>query len=109
MLNQQYKECIQACLECMEACNVCYSACLKEEDVAMMSYCIRLDKECADICGFTAKAMQSNSPFAEQICKLCAEICEACGKECEKHDQEHCKKCAESCFRCAEECRKMAS
>lgn len=75
----------------------------------MMSNCIRLDIECADICSFAANAMQSNSPFAEQICKLCAEICEACGKECEKHEQNHCKKCAESCFSCAEACRQMAS
>ncbi|MFD2216162.1 four-helix bundle copper-binding protein [Metabacillus endolithicus] len=109
MFNQQYKECIQACLECMEACNVCYSACLKEENIGMMTNCIRLDRECADICSFAAKAMQTNSPFAEQICKLCAEICEACGKECEQHEHEHCTKCAESCFRCAEACREMAS
>lgn len=109
MLNQQYEECIQACLECMEACNTCYHACLKEEDVKMMANCIRLDRECADICSFAVKAMQTNSPFVEQICKLCAEICEACGNECNKHEHDHCKNCAESCFKCAEACRKMAS
>jgi hypothetical protein len=70
----------------------------------------RLDRECADICALAAKSMQSNSPFASQICQLCAEICEACGNACKKHDHhEHCRKCAESCFRCSEICRKMAS
>ncbi|WP_082341237.1 four-helix bundle copper-binding protein [Sporosarcina globispora] len=93
----------------MKACNVCYDACLGEEDVKMMADCIRLDRECADICTFAAKSMQSNSQFAKGICTLCADICEACGKECNNHDYGHCQKCAEACFKCAEECRKMAS
>lgn len=108
-MNTQYEECIKACLECMEACNVCFDACLKQDDVKMMAACIRLDKDCADICAFAAKAMQTNSPFASQICQLCADICEACGNECKKHDHEHCQKCAEACFKCAEACRKMAA
>lgn len=107
--NQMYEQCIQACLECMEACNTCYDACLREEDIAKMADCIRMDRECADICAFAAKAMQSGNPFAKQICQLCAEICEACGNECKKHDHDHCQRCAEACFKCAEECRKMAS
>lgn len=52
----------------------------------------RLDRECADICTLAVKSMQSNSPFASQICQLCAEICEACGNACKKHDHhEHCR------------------
>jgi hypothetical protein len=93
----------------MEACNTCYSACLEEEDVKMMADCIRLDRECADICGFAVKSMQSNSPFASQICQLCAEICEACGNECKQHDHDHCQKCADACFKCADACRKMVA
>lgn len=50
----------------------------------MMAKCIRLDRECADICAFAAKAMQSNSPFAKQICDLCVDICQACVDECAK-------------------------
>lgn len=92
----------------MEACNRCYDACLKEENVKMMVECIRTDRECADICALAIKSMQSNSPFAAQICKLCAEICEACGNECKKHDHQHCQECAEACYRCAEACRSMA-
>lgn len=88
---------------------MCYDACLKEEDVKMMAYCIRTDRECADICAFAVKAMQSDSPFAKQICSLCAQICEACGDECKKHSHDHCQKCANACFRCAEVCRSMAA
>ena len=104
-----YQECIDACLACMDACNMCFDACLKEDDVKMMSECIRLDRECADICAFAAKSMQTNSPFAKEICMLCAYICEACGQECRKHDMNHCQMCAEACFSCAEACRKMAA
>lgn len=45
----------------------------------MMSPCIRLERECAD-------------------------IREACRNVCKKHEHDHCKQCA-----CAEACRKMAS
>lgn len=49
-MNTTYEECIRACLECMEACNTCYDACLKEENLKMLATCIRIDRECADIC-----------------------------------------------------------
>jgi hypothetical protein len=93
----------------MEQCNRCFDECLKEDDVKMMADCIRLDRECADMCAFAAKAMQSNSPFAKEICALCAKICRACGDECAKHEHhQHCKDCADACYRCAEACEQMA-
>lgn len=52
MAHEQHQQLIQTLHECMEACNHCYDACLKEEDVNMMAKCIRLDRECADICAF---------------------------------------------------------
>ncbi|MEA3319652.1 MAG: four-helix bundle copper-binding protein [Bacillota bacterium] len=107
--NEVHQKCLEECLACMEACNSCFDACLNEENVNMMAPCIRLDRECSDICGFAAKAIQSNSPFMEQICSLCAEICEACADECSKHSHDHCQKCAEACRRCAAACREMIS
>ncbi|MEH7884879.1 four-helix bundle copper-binding protein [Bacillus sp. JJ1609] len=93
----------------MEACNVCFDSCLKEENVKMMAECIRLDRECAEICGLAVTAMQTNSHFVKQICGLCSEICETCGNECKQHDHEHCQRCADTCFKCAEACRNMVS
>ncbi|MDK8643772.1 MULTISPECIES: four-helix bundle copper-binding protein [Bacillati] len=109
MSQEQFQACIDECLACMKVCNHCYDACLKEGDSHHMADCIRLDRECADMCAFAAGAMSRNSQFAHQICQLCAEICEACGNECKKHDHAHCKECAEACFKCADVCRKMAS
>ena len=45
MTQQQYQQCIDACLECMNACNVCYISSLKEYDLAMLRDCIRLNRE----------------------------------------------------------------
>src|SRR5690606_16214280 len=85
-MHTQYEECFKACLECLEACNNCFDACLQEHDVKMMAECIRLDRECADACSHAIQAMTRNSPFAKEICELCALICETCGEECAKHD-----------------------
>ena len=93
----------------MEQCNRCFDECLKEDNVQMMAECIRLDRECADVCALAVQAMQINSRFAKQICELCADICQACGDECAKHDAPHCQDCAEACHRCAKICREMAA
>ncbi|KAB7705988.1 four-helix bundle copper-binding protein [Bacillus aerolatus] len=108
-MNATYEECLQACLDCLEACNVRYNAYLNKDDLKMMASCIRLDRECADACALAVKALQFDSPFAAQICQLCADICEACGKEYEKYKYEHCQKRAEVCFKCAEACRKTTA
>lgn len=74
-----------------------------------MAECIRLDRECAEANSYAIQAMTRNSPFAKEICELCATICERCADECEKHNHEHCKRCAEACRKCAEACRNMVA
>jgi hypothetical protein len=74
----------------------------------MMAECIRLDRDCAEICWGAAAFMSRGSRFAYDLCRVCAEVCLACGDECDKHDHDHCRICAEACRHCAEECRRMA-
>ncbi len=105
MNDLQKEELTKILHECMEACNHCYDACLQEEDVNMMANCIRLDRECADICGFTEQALQRDTPFLEELLKVCETVCKACADECRQHSHDHCKHCAEMCDRCAEACR----
>lgn len=107
-MQTQHKELLNALVDCTYTCNVCFDACLKEDDVKMMAECIRLDRECAEICALLAQAITRNSPFVKELAGVCATICEACGEECKKHDHDHCQKCAEACFRCAEACRNIA-
>ncbi|RWZ60570.1 four-helix bundle copper-binding protein [Halobacillus fulvus] len=108
MAHEKYQSVIEALHRCMEACNHCYDACLKEEDVKHMADCIRLDRECADMCGFLEQALVRNTPFASELAEVCAKICQACGDECGKHDHDHCQQCAEACHACADACRSIA-
>jgi hypothetical protein len=108
MAHEEYASCIDACVQCAEECEHCANACLSEQDVKKMAECIRLDRDCAEICWSAAAWMSRDSQSAVDICRLCAEVCDACGAECEKHQAEHCQRCSEACRRCAEECRQMA-
>ena len=92
--------------ECAQACNNCATACLNEEDVQMLTSCIRLDVDCADICRTTAAFLERSSDNSDVVLSVCALICDNCGDECEKHSHmKHCKICAEVCRQCAESCR----
>ncbi|MBB6672301.1 four-helix bundle copper-binding protein [Cohnella nanjingensis] len=104
MTRTEMQACIDECIRCMQACNACYEACLKEDGLEMMRTCIRLDRECADICGFAAQAMAQGSTYYGELCLICAEACESCGAECAKHETEHCRRCAEACYACAGAC-----
>jgi hypothetical protein len=104
-----YSACIEACSKSAVASLHCARKDLEELDVNMLTHCIRLDHDCADISILAIKAMASGSEFIKQICLLCAEICNACAAECEKHTgMDHCKKCAETCRKTAVECTKIS-
>jgi hypothetical protein len=104
MENHNHKELIQKLLNCMLACEHCASACLQEEDVQMMTRCISLDRDCADICTQGARLLQRDSVIAHQYLVLCEEICRLCANECSKHNHDHCQQCAQACSICAEAC-----
>lgn len=109
MSHEKFQSCIDACSECAVECNHCATECLHEKEVAKLTRCIQLDRDCAAICSLAVDFMSRNSEYAYQVCELCAEICTACAEECEKNSHlNHCKKCAGVCRRCAEECRAMS-
>jgi hypothetical protein len=110
MANQSWMDCIKACDACATECESCATSCLGEAEVKRLSQCIALDRDCADVCRLASALMSRGSPFAKQLCMLCATVCEACAAECEKHSaMDHCRICAEVCRRCAAECRRMAA
>ncbi|MGY8527166.1 four-helix bundle copper-binding protein [Paracidovorax citrulli] len=108
MPNTNYQACIDACARCVQACQYCAASCLQEQDVQMMTECIRLDLDCADICQLAVNVMSRGSDCAKPVCALCAEICQRCGDECAKHQMDHCQQCAQACHACAQACRQMA-
>ncbi|QJC54339.1 four-helix bundle copper-binding protein [Paenibacillus albicereus] len=107
-MERKMKECLDACLACISACNHCLDACLEEEHAAMMKACIRLDRDCADLCGMAIQMMTRNSPFVKEFMLLCAQACDLCAEECAKHDHDHCQACAEACRACSRACMAMA-
>lgn len=105
-LDQNAQSCIDTCNLCATACGNCFSHMVGKESVnACPACCI----ECEAICRLCADAIARNSPFAKQLCTLCADICDWCAKECGAHDMDHCQRCAEACIKCAAACRKMAA
>src|SRR5437870_5653526 len=102
---QEHVACIDACIACARACEACGDACLTELDAAQRVRCIRLNRDCAIVCWTAAELMSRESPFVEELCRVCAEICTACGDECARFPELHCQRCTEACRLCAEECR----
>lgn len=104
-------ECIEACYECAQSCTACADACLGEDDPKSLSRCVRLNLDCADICGATGRVVSRQTGFEPQLVRAmlraCVEACRLCGEECEQHGQhgmEHCRVCAEACRRCEQAC-----
>ena len=75
MAHEMHQTCIDACNECADACDHCAAACLKEQDVKMMAQCVALDMDCAALCRLAAGFMPRGSPFAKEVCRMCAMVC----------------------------------
>jgi hypothetical protein len=113
-MNQQtLLACLQACYDCAQACTTCADACLGEKDVHNLVRCIRLNQDCADICGATGRLLsrhtESPSALLRHMLQTCEEACQACAAECQTHahHHEHCAVCAEACRQCAEACHAL--
>ena len=100
---------LDALARCAAACETCADACLAESDIAMMVPCIRLDRDCADICRLTAAFIARGSDHAAHVLKECMEICQKCHAECVNHQHEHCRQCAAACQACLEACKSYAA
>lgn len=106
----QQQAAMNALLACVTACEHCASACLREQDVAAMAECIRLDRDCVDACALAARSIARASDYAREALQMCALICKACAAECARHKHHaHCQECAQACAQCAEECLRLAA
>jgi Domain of Unknown Function (DUF326) len=105
--------CVEACGECADACTSCADACLAEEGVQELRRCIRLDLDCADLCGAVARIVTRQTATELRLLRpaleACIAACGMCADECERHvsHHEHCRVCAEACRRCEQACREL--
>ena len=101
----EYRSLLEALARCIANCEYCSDACLDEDNIKMMVPCIRLDRDCADICRTFYGYLARNSPHAKHLVNECIEICQKCHDECAKHQHDHCQQCAQACQECLEACR----
>jgi hypothetical protein len=107
--------CIEECYACAQSCTACADACLGEEQVAELTRCIRLNLDCADVCGATGAIMSRQTAPAPELLRavvqLCVDACGLCAEECGRHadHHEHCRACAEACRRCRQACEDALS
>ena len=105
--SQNTDSCIDECISCHQTClQTAMGHCLETGGKHVEPGHFRLMMSCAEICQTSANFMLSDSPFSQQICRVCAEICDACAENCEK--LEDMEECAMACRDCAESCRNMA-
>ena len=86
-----------------------------EENLADLRQCIRLNLDCADVCGATgrmvARQARPEPNLWRAMLEACAQACRSCAEECRKHEgkHEHCRICREACERCERACRDALS
>ncbi|MBN8921264.1 MAG: four-helix bundle copper-binding protein [Rhizobiales bacterium] len=105
--------CADAAFACVEACKVCADACLSEERVSLLTSCIRLNLDCAEVCAATGSVVlrigrTDPQPLQAQLA-ACIEACRDCPDECRRHaaTHAHCRLCAEACDACRAACETM--
>lgn len=107
------QQCIDACAACAHICDRCADDMIgmqQGHDRELQQLCIRLCRDCADLCTLAERWMSRISPSAEMLCRTCADMCDRCAEICEQHAPHHalCGDCAVECRRCAGACREMA-
>jgi hypothetical protein len=108
----QHQAAISACQTCANICDACSDEMMGAESPyyrELRARCIRLCRECADICSLSVHWMSRSSWLSNDICRLCAEVCNACAEACEQHAPHYrlCGPCAAECRRCATVCMEM--
>ncbi|MFZ5985650.1 MAG: four-helix bundle copper-binding protein [Bacillota bacterium] len=104
-MNERLVKTIQ---DCEATCEHMTNYLKKMPDFQMRVNQAVLLRDCADICGLTAKFVARGAVFARQTTALCACICEACGTECARFPDQMSQNCARVCMHCARECRAFA-
>ncbi len=108
-MSEEFDRLVTVAENCAEECERCATACLSEPDVAAMIDCIKLDRDCADLCRLVAAFAARDSRFASSLANLLSIVCQACADECSRHEMRHCQVCAGACRSCAAACAVAAN
>ncbi len=107
-----FEKCAAACSECQRECNSCANHCamMLKQGHSKHATTLATCQDCADMCVAAAQIVSRRGPFAELICKACADACAKCAEACKKFpDDKHMAECAKVCLECEKACREMLS
>ena len=105
-----YEKCAAACSDCQRECDSCASHCAMQLKAGHSSHAETLAtcQDCADLCSAASRIVAREGPFANLVCKACAEACAKCAQACEKFpDDQHMAECARECRECEKDCQAM--
>lgn len=93
----------------IETCRACAASCENCAEIAMLDgneLCSLICQDAAAVCAVCAQMQERHSPFAADMCRLCAQVCAMCAEECRKLSVENDNyfACADACEQCATEC-----
>lgn len=99
-------EAIEACWACEQVCGACADACLGEADLEALRRCVRLDLDCSDVAGVTARLLARQTEAEPSLLRAQLAACleavthagEACAEQAAEHPQ--CAVCRDACRRC---------
>lgn len=111
---ESYAEAVAMLATCEQVCTSCADACLGEtEHRERLIRCIRMNLDCADICGTTARLLtrqtETDSSLVQAQVHACVLACQVCADECFSHASMHghCATCADTCRYCQECCNRL--
>lgn len=105
-----FEKCATACSQCQLECSSCATHCAMQLKQGHKDHAETLAtcQDCADMCVAASQIVSRKGPFADLICKACADACAKCAVACEKFpDDKHMAKCAKQCLECEKACREM--
>jgi hypothetical protein len=101
--------CIEVLQRCAVSCTACADECLDEPDITRLRRNIRLNLDCADVCGTVARLLarrgEPDLSTLRALLEACVDICTAAAAENQKHadEFEYCKLTAEIVLTCGRE------
>lgn len=105
MLLRDLQICLNACLQCIQDCERLLA---EGNDSPGYEECMKLCRDCADICQLCAYLMLRKTAIHSRSYAICADICIQCAEICGRFAGEVFQRCAVSCRQCAEYCIRMA-
>ena len=70
--------CIKECSTCEAACVSCADACLSEEGLQDLVDCVRVNLDCADLCGVTVRLLSRHTRGESRVLQDALPACEHC-------------------------------